>query len=603
MVGLPLRWLVGAVGLAFVMAVGAGAVEGEGLSIPLGPTGLPPCSGDPIVADQVIEGWFPTWLTGSYVMVPFEVPAGTTSVRVKYCWEGGGHTVDLGLWQSREGDEPWGPAQFRGWGGSSHPDVTVTPQGFSTEAEYLAHPKGHVPGRTTRGFLPGPIPPGEWALELGVAYVVPEPGDADGQAAWRVELELSDDPAFAAEPYAPAPYDSTPARIGPDWYAGDMHVHGEHSALGDATMSEVFEFAFRQLEMGGAGLDFLTLSDYVTRSAWDEIGRYQGLYPGKLIIRSTEVITYQGHLNNHASLRYVDHRTGPVYELAPDGTLTLLRAERIPAEMFAEIHEAGGFTQINHPRACPSSWAGCPQICRGCPWDFTSIQTDYSQVDAIEIQTAGRFAYLLFTPLAIQFWQDALAHGHKIAAVGSSDSHKAGLGGSDDRSPIGTPTTMVYAAELSETGIRDGVKAGHTYVKLFGNAGPDVRFEATGEVGEHAIMGDELPGPTAMLSASALNVPFGEADPHVLRLFRNGQPVSETAVDPPGGDYDLGEVGPGRYHIQLERGDLILDFTSAIYVPEAGATGGGLAALAALAALRRSQRSRGRRWPGPSARA
>jgi len=71
-----------------------------------------------------------------------------------------GNTVDLGLWQAREGQTPWGTAQFRGWGGSSHPDVAVSSQGFSTEAEYLANPKGYVPGRTTRGFLPGPLPAG-----------------------------------------------------------------------------------------------------------------------------------------------------------------------------------------------------------------------------------------------------------------------------------------------------------------------------------------------------------------------------------------------------------------------------------------------------------
>ena len=54
-----------------------------------------------------------------------------------------------------------------------------------------------------------------------------------------------------------------------------MHVHAEHSALGDATMTETFDFAFKPLSEGGAGLDFVTLSDYVVPSAWGEIGRYQ----------------------------------------------------------------------------------------------------------------------------------------------------------------------------------------------------------------------------------------------------------------------------------------------------------------------------------------
>ena len=47
---------------------------------------------------------------------------------------------------------------------------------------------------------------------------------------------------FADEPYRPAPYDSRPAKRGRGWYAGDMHVHAEHSAYGDATMREALDF-------------------------------------------------------------------------------------------------------------------------------------------------------------------------------------------------------------------------------------------------------------------------------------------------------------------------------------------------------------------------
>jgi hypothetical protein len=171
--------------------------------------GLPPtsCPGDPITPTEIIEGTFASALEGAYVMVPFVVPPGTTQVRVKYCWdqpESGslGHTIDLGLWDARPAGGTWGRKQFRGWGGSSHPDVTITRQGFSSEAEYLAKPRGHVPGRTQRGFVPGRIPAGEWAAELGVAAVIKtSEGDATGEVAWRVEIALSSDPAFAAERY------------------------------------------------------------------------------------------------------------------------------------------------------------------------------------------------------------------------------------------------------------------------------------------------------------------------------------------------------------------------------------------------------------------
>src|SRR5512139_270383 len=114
---------------ALVFAAPPPAMAGEALSIPIGPNSVGPCPDAAITPTLVVQGQFPGALMGSYVMLPFEVPAGTTQVRVKYCWEpqdGPGkpsHTVDLGVWQARDGAAPWGEAQFRGWGGSSHPDV------------------------------------------------------------------------------------------------------------------------------------------------------------------------------------------------------------------------------------------------------------------------------------------------------------------------------------------------------------------------------------------------------------------------------------------------------------------------------------------------
>ena len=172
----------------------------------IGPDGT--CTGDPITPDRVITGSFPALLQGSYVMVRFDVPAGTAGVRVKYCYdqppgptEGNArNTVDLGLWD---------PKGFRGWGGSSHPDVTVSTSGFSSEAEYLADPRGDVPGRTTRGFLPGPVPAGHWEAELGVGGVVTrEQGNPANAVAWRLEIDFLPDPS----PGRPTPPPATTSR-------------------------------------------------------------------------------------------------------------------------------------------------------------------------------------------------------------------------------------------------------------------------------------------------------------------------------------------------------------------------------------------------------
>jgi hypothetical protein len=574
-----------ALAVADLAAVRAARADDAPAPIPIGPNSIAACPGQAIAPTLVVSGAFPEALAGAYVMVPFEVPAGTTQVRVKYCWESGS-TVDLGIWQAREGDAAWAEPQFRGWGGSSHPDVAVSPQGFSTEEEYLAAPRGYVPGRTTRGFLPGPIPPGNWAAELGVAFVG---SGGDAQADFRVEIELSGDPAFAAEPYEPAPYDDAPANPSPGWYTGDLHVHAEHSALGDATMTEVFDFAFGPREEGKAGLDFITLSDYVTSSSWGEIGRYQAAHPGKLIVRSSEIITYQGHTNQHGALRYVDHRMGgPVYELAPDtGALALLRANRTPAEAFAEIEAAGGVAQLNHVTSCPSSSPDCRRICRGCPWDFSDEDTDYSRVQAIEVPSGSLTTFYLFGFDALRFWEQRLAAGHRIAVVGVSDSHRAGRTGNDPlASPIGEAATVVYAEELSEAAILAGIRAGHTYAKMKAS-GPDLRFSVTGDQGGSGIMGDAIPDLAGTLHAEVLPLPE-EATPQVLRLYRNGELAEESAVPAEGLAQDWRAETPGIYRLELSDGFGVPQaFSSSIQVPEPASGAAALAAAAALAGLRR----------------
>lgn len=566
----PPRWLGALVCLAVALAGAPAAAKGARLNVPLVDTPLEACPGDAIEPDEIIEGQLPGELMGATVMFPFEVPAGTTSVRVKYCWEDG-HTVDLGIWDARPGKKPWTEEQFRGWGGSSHPDVTITPQGFSTELEYEADPKGHVPGRTTRGYRPGPLPPGSWAAELGVAAVAP--GETDG-VDFRLEIELSSDPAFAAEPYVPAPYDATPANPSPGWYAGDMHVHAEHSALGDATMTETFDFAFRSVEDGGAGLDFITLSDYVTPSGWDEIGRYQALHPGKLVIRSSEVITYHGHSQNHASARYVDHRAGPLYELLrPSGDLKRLRKKRDPRAWFKEIRKAGGWTQLNHPTTCPTSIPICLQICRGCAWDYTDKQTNLAFVDAIEVHNGPpdfQAPTSIWTTLALELWEGFLDQGFRITAVGSSDSHHAGQALTANQAPLGTGHTVVYAQELSERGIRDAVLAGHAYVKVYGPAVPELRLEASvpGSADPPAIMGDELKAASVQFTAQVLDVDAEDEAEGALELvvLKDGAPVETVPVSAPSTSHAFASSGPGRYRVELRRGEALLAFTNPIYV-------------------------------------
>ncbi len=480
------RALAIAVGLLFVLpAAGASAAA--------------PASCGLASPEFSATGDFPASRQGSFVFVPFDVPAGITQVRVNYCYDnptpgptagGNDHTLDLGVYEPRPtGDTgPWSMDEFRGWGGSGYDRVNITPQGFPNDAHYNADRKAPVEGLTTRSFVPGPIPEGKWAVELGLANIATAPFDADESVGWRVEVDLST-PAPGGPAYSRPPHDPSPVDSATRWYAGDFHAHAEHSGDANATLTETIDYGF-----GTAGLDFITLADHNTGSGWPEYDRRRasgGVPPGKLLVRSEEVTTYRGHTNNHASGVQPDYRVGPLLERQSSGSLTTMRGGRPVSQVFDEVNAANGITQVNHPTIFPTP-PFAPGLCRGCAWRHSDAETDYSKVDAMEVSTG--VANSPFNASAIEFWESKLDQGHKIAAVGGSDSHRAGDTPGPTDAPLGTPTTMVFAGELSEQGIRRAVEAGHTFVKLTGGSAPDIRLEARrrGTGSPTAIFGDTL---------------------------------------------------------------------------------------------------------------
>jgi hypothetical protein len=324
---------------------------------------------------------------------------------------------------------------------------------------------------------------------------------------------------------------------------------------------------------GGAGLDFVTLSDYVSGSAWGEIGKYQVWFPHNLIIPSAEVITYKGHTNNHGSLHFVDYRTGPIYLLQGDGSVRQIRGDRDPRQIFDEVHRFGGWTQINHPTIFPPVDAAAAALCRGCFWEYTSSQTDYSQVDAFEVATGPADiggTQNPFTVTAIARYEQLLTVGYKIAAVGSSDSHKAGDASGALDAPIGEARTVVRGADLSERGIRCGVLARHTYAKVAGASGADIRFPAKPHgtaSAQRAIIGDTLHAPGASFKARVLG---GNGDQ--LLIVKDGSTVATVPVTSDDFVHRFEGNGSGRWRLQVMRGSLIQTVSTPIWI-EPGSTG------------------------------
>lgn len=493
-----------------------------------------PGAADPTVPNTAldVQGDIAQAKAGGYLQIPFDVPPGTTAIRVRYSYDqpGGGcggspNTLDMGVYEPRDpGETVFGADESRGWSGSAVKNLAIAVNGFTDETTYNSNRKAYVSGYTTRAYRPGPIAAGTWAVELGIAYI--DPSDPDIH--YHVRVETSTDGSWSNAPYAPGGYSSAPASTQPGWYAGDLHVHGEQEP-GNAPMSQTFARAFDPPPTG-SGLDFVTIVDHNNNVAHDDLASYQAANPGKLIIPGTEMTTYEGHFNNQGKAPFVDFRTGSIYQptgsppfvTIPDSAIGQVRGKVPPSQAFAQIQSNGNWTQINHP----SIFRTAPSACRGCAWSYSDADTDFSKVDAIEIQTGpaavpvnAPSTFNPFTRDAIAYYEHALDSGAHIAAVGSSDDHQGGAATGPFDSPVGSATTMVYAGQLSEQGITDGVKGDHTYVKLFGPSGPAISLEA------------DVPGELTAKHRRHGQRPLGDPDRDRERRRRDGTD-GELVADP-----------------------------------------------------------------------
>ena len=162
---------------------------------------------------------------------PFAVPADAGALRIAFSYDPGQpfpHSLlTLSLFD---------PRGFRGAGHRYSPRQTIE----------LA------PTAATPGFVPGPLPAGEWCVEVDVHCVIARPDGAPS----GYELTVETMPAAPAQPPGPSPPVAIPSR-GRGWYRGELHLHTTHSD-GQWSPSEM------AAEARGRGLDFMFLTDAPT---------------------------------------------------------------------------------------------------------------------------------------------------------------------------------------------------------------------------------------------------------------------------------------------------------------------------------------------------
>ncbi|MCW5556770.1 MAG: CehA/McbA family metallohydrolase [Verrucomicrobiae bacterium] len=395
--------------------------------------------------------------------IPFEVPPGTRRIELIAATTGRNRRTMVDIGLR-------GPSGFRGWSGTRLETVQVS--------AFTATP----------GYLPGPIEPGAWAVILGVPNI--RKGSEDTYSI-SITLQDTDLPVF-----------SRVIRQGEGWYAGDLHTHSAHSdgsvtSLGGRRVGGPPHLMFEAAK--AAGMDFVTLSDHNTVAHWLEVDRLQPYYDTMLLLHGREVTTYRGHANTVGERRFTDFR--------------LPTPQSSPAPILREITSTGAFVYINHPLR-PDD-----ETCMGCGWNLTDDET-LGAVLGVEVVNG---------PLAIpnqygwDAWASWLNRGFRLTAVGGSDEHTP-----DEPYDylLGMPTTVVWARELSEPAIIEGLKSGRVYIRVRGPKGPTLEFNA--EVGAASYpMGAVLPSASARVR---LRAAVGQADGQTLEWIRNGQTVATDIV-------------------------------------------------------------------------
>jgi hypothetical protein len=340
-----------------------------------------------------------------YVYVPFDVPAGTTELRVRYEYDraNGQNTIDLGIFEP--GSLEIGTSAMRGYSGGAKTEVSI--------GEHEATP----------GYQAGPLPSGRWHVMLGL-YRVAQPG-----VDVAITIETQRNPERGTQPpevrtpsLEPGPPQLEPGtrNLEPAMraWSGALHVHTLHS---DGAVSAL-DLLRRVRE---AKLDFVTITDHNNTTHRDEVLR-QRPHGTPLWIVGEEVTTPAGHANVWGLDRgeWVDFRVRP-----KDGI----------GGLVATAHAHGALFSMNHPA----------EACVGCSWEHDLPE----RLDAIEVWNGPHGAQ----EKAIALWERLLREGRQVTAVGASDWHR-------DPDPIDSANVRVFAPELTERALLDAIRAGRVIV-------------------------------------------------------------------------------------------------------------------------------------------
>ena len=385
-------------------------------------------------ADQVLSGVLHKPDSATYKPQTFEVPKGVSRLVVALEHDGNpaASLIELGIAD---------PDGFRG--ASSKKTVF-------TIAERDATP----------GYLPGRLPAGRWSLNFSVGQLPDKPLN------WTVRVWY-----MKVGELLPAGVTGR----GEAWYRGDMHVHTGHSdgfcasQSGQKTPCPLYNSV---VTAGARGLDFVMLTEHNTTSHVQTIRELQPAFDKLLLIAGQEVTTFYGHISVWGVDAPIDYR------IVPGG--------RSFNDVADDVHRLGGILSANHPAAPTGA------MCLGCGWTMQDV--DFSRLDGVEVVNGSIVGMTGGNPegtlSGLPFWLDNLSKGHRLLAVGGSDTHD-GTAAQTAPSTIGKPTTVVHAADLTQPAILAGLKSGRVFIDVTGDVRGHLDFSVVSG-SNSAVMGGAI---------------------------------------------------------------------------------------------------------------
>ena len=333
----------------------------------------------------------------------------------------------------------------------------------------------------TPGYLPGPLPPGEWIVQIDTHMIMPG-------AAVHYWLDITiTEGATTGIATTLLPKTRLPKTIqrGVGWYRGDLHCHTVHSDADGLTVAGLIQAA-RDYR-----LDFIFLTDHNTTAGLAEMDA--SATENLLTAGGVELTTFWGHALCLGTRKWIDWRIRP-------GTGDIAR---IAAATYANDY----IFIIAHPLS-----RGDP-ACTGCSWRYGEMMPGNAQL--VEIWN-GSWDGDSNNEAALALWYDWLNQGLRLVATAGTDTHN--VQNYADKPGF----NAVYADDLSEVAILNALRAGHVYL----SAGPQIAFQARNERDEKWISGDTVALPVTF-SIIWANCP---ADAQI-RVIANGRLLDQQTAE------------------------------------------------------------------------